>query len=85
MNQNPLGHATPTMRNLRPASDPGPQVAACTALREELLMEVDRVTTMLPKRGGVAIMVGWIRNCDRTQTPVEGPFYIHPNGEMTGN
>lgn len=37
---------------------------------------------MIPKRGGVAIMVGWIRNSDRTQTPVEGPFYILPDGSV---
>lgn len=70
------------MRNLEPATDPTRQVAACTALRDDLLLEVDRVTTMIPKRGGVAIMVGWIRNSDRTQTPVEGPFYILPDGSV---
>lgn len=79
----PVGFAHPTLRNLRPHSDPEPQVAAATELRDSLLAEgMDRVTTRLPKRGGVALLVGWVRGLDGKRVPAEGPFAIHPDGTV---
>ena len=80
---NPVGFAHPTFRNLRPSRDPEPQVAACTELRDGMLADgIDVVTTQLPKRGGVAVMIGWQRGMDGKRVPVEGPFTITPVGEV---
>jgi hypothetical protein len=79
----PVGFAHPTFRRLRPKTDPEAQVAACTELRDGLLLDgIDSVTTELPKRGGVAVMVGW-QTIAGKRTPVEGPFYITPEGEVS--
>lgn len=79
----PVPFAHPTMRNLRPKTDPKPQVAAATELREAIYAEgrCTSVTTMLPKRGGTAIMVGWLKQ-DGRRIPVDGPFQITEEGEV---
>ena len=80
---NPVGFAHPTFRNLRPATDPPAQVAACTELRDGMKLDgIDTVTTQLPKRGGVAVVVGWKRIVGK-RVPVEGPFMVSENGDIT--
>ena len=83
MRGSPVRFAHPTFRNLRPQSDPEAQVAAATELRETLLFEgCTSVTTQLPKRGGAAVMVGWIRD-EAGRRPVTGPFQITEDGEVS--
>jgi hypothetical protein len=81
----PVIFAHPTFRNLRPKTDPEPQVAACTELREAIYADgnATSVTTQLPKRGGTAIMVGWWKDEGGRRIPVEGPFSISEDGEVS--
>lgn len=83
-NPSPIAFAHPTFRNLRPDSDPKPQVKTATRLREEWMTDpqIDRVTTQLPKRGGAAVIVGWQKQGDGSQVPIAQGFIL-PDGEVT--
>lgn len=82
MRGGPVPFAHPTFRNLRPQSDPEAQVAAATELREALLFEgCTSVTTQLPKRGGAAVLVGWVKD-ETGRHAVAGPFQITEGGEV---
>jgi hypothetical protein len=82
-NPTPTAFVHPTFRNLRPADDPKPQVDTATRIRDEWMTDpqIDRVTTQLPKRGGAAVIVGWQKNGDGSQTPVAQGFIL-PDGEI---
>lgn len=82
-NPSPIAFAHPTFRDLR-RDDPKPQVATATRIRDEWMTDpmIDRVTTQLPKRGGAAVIVGWQKNGDGSQTPVAQGFIL-PDGEIT--
>lgn len=77
----PFSH--PGMERFRPEQAPEAQREAATAAYNDLRAEpfVDRVTTEIPRRGGVACMVAW-EGVGEDRRPV-GYLFITPEGEVT--
>lgn len=61
MRPSPVAFSHPGLRRFRPSREPAAQVVAATEARDQMLADpsIDSVTTMVPKRGGAACMVGW--------------------------
>jgi hypothetical protein len=76
----PFSH--PGFERFRPAQAPEAQRVAATAEFEALSAapDIDEVTTMIPRRGGAASMVGW-RLEGGGKVPVTNLF-VTPEGEV---
>jgi hypothetical protein len=82
----PVAFSHPGFRNLHPNTDSPAQVAAATQARHDLYADpnIDRVTTQLPKRGGAAVMVGWVHHLDGTKEPVTSLFITEDGKVLPG-